>query len=644
MLDQILAHFPAHVHPLTVVSDPDGVLDDESVLAALVQRGFALVEEADPVYLRHRVEQARPVSSERPLIVVTAGPLNELPYDLWQQGQRVTLALHAFFSNLAYPIVRTLSPAQRWRLSQAVLPSERLGRQATIDFLLRHVFDLDITTVQRPAQVLAWLNQYHLQRSAMPQLLADHALAQLAAQPQYAAWDLPTLLAERDAFARFVRQQWQVFIGQKTGQPLATDVVRPVLPFAEDTALQDVVAALTRSGALQPLTVRDAAALPAWSRPAVITEGDDAAAKRADELLAALSEQLRSPLAEARWERWQEVARLWAELSTLRHDQDKTLARGQRERCGQLEKPLDEAFAAWLRDRYAPLGATRLPVPHHVYHVPDYMAYSRRQQQAGRVALLILDGMSLADWHLIGSAWRARHPEWRFQEQLLLAQAPTITCVSRQALVSGLRPADFADAIHSNAGEAKAWSDFWARHDLPPEACAYTRLALRKEEALPLDASRFQTLCLLDASVDDIVHGASLGVADVHSSLRLWIEQVSPKLEAVVAELIALGFTLFLCSDHGHVEARGMGEPSEGILVQTRSKRARLYGDQRLAQVANQAFSDTILWGNDGLLPSGLWALMPKGRTAFARFGETVVTHGGLTLEEVVVPLITIRG
>ena len=52
----------------------------------------------------------------------------------------------------------------------------------------------------------------------------------------------------------------------------------------------------------------------------------------------------------------------------------------------------------------------------------------------------------------------------------------------------------------------------------------------------------------------------------------------------------------------------------------------------------------TLLWGNDGLLPPDLWVLMPSGRGAFVHFGETVVTHGGLTLEEVVVPLITIQG
>jgi hypothetical protein len=42
-------------------------------------------------------------------------------------------------------------------------------------------------------------------------------------------------------------------------------------------------------------------------------------------------------------------------------------------------------------------------------------------------------------------------------------------------------------------------------------------------------------------------------------------------------------------------------------------------------------------------LPDDVWVLMPQGRRAFAAFEEVVVTHGGPTLDEVVVPLVTIR-
>jgi hypothetical protein len=86
-----------------------------------------------------------------------------------------------------------------------------------------------------------------------------------------------------------------------------------------------------------------------------------------------------------------------------------------------------------------------------------------------------------------------------------------------------------------------------------------------------------------------------------------------------------------------------MGQPAEGLVAQTRGKRARLYDDRRAAQRVQAAFPETILWEKDGLLPDDRVALMPEGRWAFTSNNETVVTHGGLTLDEVVVPLVKIQ-
>lgn len=643
MISQVLGHFPPYTHSITLVSDPDALLADEEMLAALAERGFTLVDEPDPVHLRYRVEQERPFSSNHPLIIVAAGSLNEFPYDLWQQSHHVTLALHTFFPHLAYPVVRALTPTQRWRLSKAPSPARRLGRRASMDYILRHAFDADLGALRRPAGLIAWLNDYHQQADPMPPILADRLLAHLRPLPAFADWSLDELLADRDAFARFVGEQWVAYVQQQTGQLLGEAPIRYVLSFEADDDLQDAVSSLVRSGTLTPLQVNEPHRLPPWARPALLAPDEDRLPRRMAELLIILAEQMDTALAEARWEQWQAVARAWAELNTLRHNPDACLDQAQRTSCEQLQEKLDAEFLDWLRQRYAPLGSQRLPTPHHLHHVPHYIAYQRRQGRANRVALLILDGMSLADWTLIGAAWRARHPDWRFGEHLLLAQVPTITAVSRQALVSGLRPADFAATLNTNKAEPGQWSGFWAREDLPAEACAFAHLNLDRAGPPPvLDSARVQALCLVDSSIDDMLHGASLGAADVQASLRLWLEQQAPRLEAVIAGLLDLGFTVYLTSDHGHVEARGIGQPSEGLTVDTRSKRARLYSDWHAATNVQQGFSQTVLWSKDGLLPNNAWVLMPQGRNAFDTFNETVVTHGGLTLDEVVVPLVTI--
>ena len=113
-------------------------------------------------------------------------------------------------------------------------------------------------------------------------------------------------------------------------------------------------------------------------------------------------------------------------------------------------------------------------------------------------------------------------------------------------------------------------------------------------------------------------------------------------LESLIDDLLARGYNVVLTSDHGHVEARGQGTLSEGLAVETRSQRARVYRNPLAAQRAHEQCPNTILWEARGILPENLWVLIPQKRGAFAHSGTTVMTHGGLTLDEVVVPLVAI--
>jgi hypothetical protein len=283
-----------------------------------------------------------------------------------------------------------------------------------------------------------------------------------------------------------------------------------------------------------------------------------------------------------------------------------------------------------------------------VFHIPHYLAYRRSLGELHKFVLIILDGLSLCDWQMISSQWKKTHPAWSLKTELLLAQIPTVTSISRYALISGLRPADFAADLDRIRSESHAWGVFWSQKGLPDVAAGLKSIALERAGIPPeIESSRLEAVCLIDHTIDEITHNAVLGAAGQQASLRIWLDpgsEVSSKpLEDLIDNFLDRHFTIFIASDHGHVEAKGFGQPSEGLLAQTRGKRARLYQDRRAAQRVQGVFPDTILWEQDGLLPEPLYALMPIGRNAFAAAGETVVTHGGLTMDEVIVPFIQIN-
>ena len=161
MLQRILSLFPPQTHPLTLVSDPDRLLAGETLITELTRRGFQVIQEDDPVFLHHRVEEARPFTQEHPVIITTTGALENMPYDIYQPAYRLSLSLHQFFPNLAYPVLQTLNPDQIEILATCQPPVETLSRQKTIDYLLREVFGADPVALNQPYALIGWLNDYH---------------------------------------------------------------------------------------------------------------------------------------------------------------------------------------------------------------------------------------------------------------------------------------------------------------------------------------------------------------------------------------------------------------------------------------------------------------------------------------------------
>ena len=357
---------------------------------------------------------------------------------------------------------------------------------------------------------------------------------------------------------------------------------------------------------------------------------------RLDELRAILENITETKLAAYRWEQWQSLAKIRAEYTIL--SQVKSSERKEEKTFSKL---INKVFLTWLYNHYSALATQKLPKPHHLFHVPHYMAYQRRKESLKKTALIVMDGMALADWQVISKTWRERNPSWKFVDQYILAQIPTITAISRQALISGLRPIDFADTLGNNKAETKQWKTFLENKKVAPDNCLYKR---QSPNAMPdwINKPRLEIVCLIDNAIDDIVHNTTLGQSDFYASLNIWLEKDSPALEKNISEMLSLGFTIYLTSDHGHIEASGFGTISEGLTVYTRSKRVRVYTDRNFAEQNHKKVSPTIIWDDDGLLPENTYALIPEENHAFVPHGEIVIAHGGLSISEVIVPLVTI--
>lgn len=646
---------------LTVVNDPDQLFAEPGLRKALAARGYELLAYADPIAFRylfeHRFRPSWEEGEHLHVVVVTAGESaarTVLPYDLLSEARSTqrefSFSLARLFPNLDPTVLASLEPSQFERLSealQAVNPGQ-LGANATKDFLLNHLYEVVPAQIRQPADLLRLLLRRHLRQQQLPALLDQRLLEQLCLQKQWREWPLERLLPNRSAFFSFLQERWPFFL-QAQGQdfvpgrePAPPQLPGPLLlPFDHDD-VRVVIDNLFAEGLLEPTTAITAAQVPAgWMRLGVVGEKLDDATLRLERLVPLLQEEL--PELDAAHEDWERFAVRWAEALVLRTQLGVALQAETSSQLDQLHAALEERFGQWMLERYSSLSSLpALPRPITLDKVAPFLAH----QQAGnnkRLALVVVDGLALDQWLLLRESLAGLD----LQEGTSWAWVPTITSVSRQAIFAAEPPMFFAQSIDTTSKEPKHWERFWADHDLRGPAVGYLRQGsmepdrelLEKVKELAARPS-CRVLGLVVGKVDEMLHGVVTGLGGLHAQVRQWSQQGA--FRQLIEALLEHDFTVYVTADHGNVVASGIGRPNAGTVPEDKGERAFVFRDQATRAQVQQAFPATILWPGPGL-PENYLALLPPGTGAFIPKGKETLGHGGIALEEVLVPFIRIQ-
>jgi hypothetical protein len=257
--------------------------------------------------------------------------------------------------------------------------------------------------------------------------------------------------------------------------------------------------------------------------------------------------------------------------------------------------------------------------------------------------LLVVDGLALDQWLVIRDVLLARQAGFRFREYAVFAWIPSITSVSRQAAFAGKPPIFFPNSIQTTEKESVLWTQFWADQGLTPNEVVYAKglgdgSLESVSEALSHPKARVAGLVI--DKVDKIMHGMELGTAGMHNQVRQWAHQ--SYMNVLLDLLLDRGFCIYLTSDHGNIEAEGCGRPAEGAMADLRGERVRIYPDTILRNKVRTRFPTAVEWEPIGL-PDDYLALLAPGRQAFVHEKERIVSHGGISVEELTVPLVQIE-
>lgn len=660
--DEILKEFTPQVARLTLVADPDGLLLEEGILKGIEERGFELIPFDDHVTFRFAYESRYRSRWDRgeltDLVVVLragASDLRSLPYDLLQAGRQLSFNLGELFPNLSYPVIDALDRSDLddlYKAQKREKPDRPLGDRQTRGFVLRHVFGVAPETIQQESDLVRFLLRRHYRGLRIPPVLDSYLVQLLRQNSLFSEWPLERIVADRQAFFAFLQERWPIFLDRQAAG--ADAVHEPVeaygmefpgpaeIPF-DHHDVRVYIDNLFLEGVLQQVSHQQADKLAdSWVIVGIKTEPKADRRRRLDGLIDAVEQSI--PGEAAKHQDWLAFAQRWAHVNALWFDPEGQEAAEKQDQLRSVRDRIDNAFTGWITQRFGTLHNQPSSPPVMVHHVPRLLARHLEESKGAKVALVLMDGLSLDQWVVVHQVLMEQRPVLRFREGGIFAWIPTLTMVSRQACFAGRPPLYFPSSIHTTDREPSAWKRFWADEGLSSAEVGYEK-NLRDEPDLArveelVSHPKVRAVGLVVDKVDKIMHGMTLGSRGMHNLVRQWANQ--GVLAALLDMLLDRGFAVFLTADHGNIETKGCGRPAEGSVADLRGERVRVYQDQSLRAGMKERFPDAIEWPPIGL-PDDYLALIAPDRKAFVRETDSPVAHGGVTLEEVVVPLVEIR-
>ncbi len=262
--------------------------------------------------------------------------------------------------------------------------------------------------------------------------------------------------------------------------------------------------------------------------------------------------------------------------------------------------------------------------PRIVSKILDYLNFNFREK---KIALIVIDGMALWQYELL----KNRLPGTK-HEEVIYSWLPSITQLSRQAIFRGDTPQ--TDYRQGPASEEKLWKSYWKE-----KGCHEFEIAYQHEKTDFSIIDSVSKLAIVLKELDDKMH-SSTDYTDLLMLTKNWIER--SKIAQIVDELISNGFTVFITTDHGNIQAKGWRGLQGREKLGTNKSGSR---SERHIEYSEKWLSDEFMTNNPEMGDSIVMeeqAIYFKTDLSFSN-KESLVTHGGAHLLEVLIPFIEIN-
>lgn len=620
----MISYFP-NKGSVYIVSDENTILSDNSLQEELKNRKFNVCFYEDPIVFRYMYETTLRCRDETnratTIIVISNYQFNQIPYDIFSNADCITLSLELIFPKFSNSIVQQL-PTKLYPMIFEVHShcSSLLSSDDTADFILKEVFSIDIRHLTDDIAVVKAALQYFERFSEpLPRTLVNFLKGKLTSVPS----DTFECFISKESLSRLLNKHWKFYVKSFSSHLLVEESETNFKDYFNDSYIRKNIKAY-----IKPVEVLADTIYEKWMMPGLIFI----------DIQKEFIKNEKDLLFQKTYETYDRVE--WIEFaSKLGSLQAKLLKTDQLDVSFKKQVThANGAFEKWMYLKYQELSTLPLlPNPKILHQVPWYLERKFNR----KIALIVMDGMSYTQWNQIKEV--LSKDSWLLDENGIFSWVPTITPVARQAIFSGMVPREYASSINTTNKEGKLWRKFWMDHGFQARNIAYQKsLGLKEFQNNDFEFVNSPFINVYGAVIDVIdkfMHGAKQGNRTMASELDNWLD--TKYLQSFLELLFSEGFDIYLTSDHGNVESIGRGRISQGVTVDSANQRIRIYQSDNIRDNTAKEHPDTLIWDNVNL-PDGYHVLLAKNNEAFVPKSERIVTHGGIHIEEVIVPFVKI--
>ena len=662
--NSILALFQPKKEAMIVVIDPDNLLLDETLLAEIQNSSYDILKLEDEVAFRNRFERnyrSRWDSGEPRHVVIivhTHERERHIPYDLLQKGKRIEVGVSQLFSNLNALVIKELDHAyyqDLYAAHQSLVTKHEMqrGERQTVEFILRVVFGIEPVGALNPTRLAELLIDKHNRRRMIPQSVEQYLMEPLAAKIAAVGMTSQYLL-DAESFYTWLGQQWEMFVHAQVEQGGAQSVIQ-----FDDPRLKPLLPHLFSDGKLQRVNARmSIISSSAWMAGGLQVQdnlgksvhesngGRDGYNLQAqiNRLLALDSDAL--PKGKTDIRDWLNLAAEWAEIVFRANSLPQEVYSRIQPAFFQARTLINQHFLQFVKARYSATDYySDNQGPISLASVNAWLDQHVKPDE--RLALICFDGMALDQWHLLKTFLQEQDKELTFTENQTFALAPSITPISRQALFSGRRPDSFADSWSKTDRDAERWLNFWAHREIPKQRIAYLPVKAGDSSMSPVVEtidSKNKRLGILVNLFDDALH--AIKGMPLEADKRVLYSTLNGHLSNsyirdLLKRLLEGGYRVFLSSDHGNTCGRGTGVLPPKAFIETYARRVAIFDQVSLAQEFAQ--KNQGIYFRTKSLPSAVHPVYTAGIDLFASKDAIEISHGGLSIEELVIPFIEVH-